>query len=117
MPRFFFLLLYEIYNVYIPTVFKIELIKIAIRMIGATHLITTVNKVLLLKVAPSAFASSMIVFGLMTNPTKKQVSSATIGIKILLLMKSHASKIDIPSGWMKSQIPNPREDGIPIKRQ
>ena len=91
-----------------------ELKRIAIRQIGAIHFIIIVKSVLLLNLAPSAQASSKIVFGLMKKPTKIQVIRATIGISTLLLMKSHASRMDMPSGLMKSQTPKPREDGIPI---
>ena len=51
---------------------------------------------------------------MITYPTKMQVRNATIGIRTLLLIKSKKSKMDIPNGLMKSQAPNPREDGIPM---
>ena len=38
--------------------------------------------------------------------------TATIGISTLLLMKSIASRMDIPRGLIKSSAPNPREVGI-----
>lgn len=50
----------------------------------------------------------------MTNPTKIQVKNARIGINMLLLRKSNASRIDKLRNVMSLQIPNPKEDGIPI---
>mgnify|MGYP007042547392 CR=1 FL=1 len=104
--------------VIIPNAFRIELIKIAIRKIGAIHLIMTVNIFLLLNAPLSeASTSSMMACGLITNPTKTQVSTATIGISTLLLIKSIASRMDIPRGLIKSSAPNPREVGIPISSE
>ena len=107
-----------IYIVIMPNAFKTELIRIAIKKIGAIHLIITMNIFLLLNVPPSEDStSSMITLGLMINPTKMQVSTATIGMSTLLLMKSIASRIDIPRGLMKSSAPKPRDVGIPISRE
>ena len=77
----------------------------------------TVKSFLLLNLEPSDSASSMTAWGVSTKPIKIQVINAMIGIRMLLLTKSHASRIDIPSGCIKSHTPNPREEGIPIRRQ
>ena len=91
-----------------------ELTRIAIKQIGAIHLIITTNNFSPLNVPSELFTSSITTFGLMTNPTKIQVKNARIGINMLLLRKSNASRIDKLRNVMSLQIPNPKEDGIPI---
>lgn len=67
-----------------------------IRQIGATYLIITLNKPFLLKASPLRVTSSVIAFGLITQPIRIQVKNATIGIRILLLKKSKNERISIP---------------------
>lgn len=104
--------------VIIPNAFRIELIKIAIRKIGAIHLIMTVNIFFAFECAViRSFYFINDGLRLDHEPTKTQVSTATIGISTLLLMKSIASRMDIPRGLIKSSAPNPREVGIPISSE
>ena len=77
-------------------------------------MIITTNNFSPLNVPSELFTSSITTFGLMTNPTKIQVKNARIGINMLLLRKSNASRIDKLRNVMSLQIPNPKEDGIPI---
>lgn len=91
-----------------------EVPKIKTKKIGHIHLIITANNFSLLNVPSVTLTSSAIDFGPITKPTRIHVKNATIGIITLLLIKSNASRIDIPSGAMWLQIPNPKEDGIPI---
>lgn len=61
--------------------------------------------------------SSAIVFGLITQPMRIQVQSATIGIIMLLLKKSKNVRKSIPRILTFDHIPLPSDDGIPIIRQ
>lgn len=88
-----------------------------IRQIGATYLIITLNKPFLLKASPLRVTSSVIAFGLITQPIRIQVKNATIGIRILLLKKSKNVRISIPKILKSDQIPFPSDDGIPINKQ
>ena len=92
-----------------------ELTKIAIRHTGAIHLIITENNLSPLNCVFPIFTSSAIVFGLITKPTKMQVKNARIGINTLLLIKSNVSKMERPINLMCDHIPNPSEDGSPIR--
>ena len=87
------------------------------RQIGAIYLIITSNKALLLKRSPFLVTSSAIVFGLITQPMRIQVQSATIGIIMLLLKKSKNVRKSIPRILTFDHIPLPSDDGIPIIRQ
>ena len=87
------------------------------RQIGAIYLIITSNKALLLKRSPFLVISSAIVFGLITQPMRIQVQSATIGIIMLLLKKSKNVRKSIPRILTFDHIPLPSDDGIPIIRQ
>lgn len=57
--------------------------------------------------------SSTTVFNPVTLMINKQVQAEEIGIMIEFVIKSKKSKIDKPSGAIKSNMPNPREHGIP----
>ena len=81
---------------YIPAACRMELTRTASMNQGAIHLMTIVKSFLALKVAPSASASSMMASGLMTKPTKMQVTMATTGIRTLLEIKSMKSRICMP---------------------
>ena len=105
--------LQTLYIFIIPNAFAIELTSISIKKIGAIHFIIAINIFFDLNFSPFRVTSSIIVCGLTTNPTKKQVSNAQIGINTLLLIKSIISKIDIPIHEIKESGPNPRQDGIP----
>lgn len=87
------------------------------RQIGAIYLIITSNKALLLKRSPFLVISSAIVFGLITQPMRIQVQSATIGIIMLLLRKSKNVRKSIPRILTFDHTPLPSDDGIPIIRQ
>ena len=87
------------------------------RQIGAIYLIITSNKALLLKRSPFFVISSAIVFGLITQPMRIQVQSATIGIIMLLLKKSKNVRKSIPRILTFDHTPLPSDDGIPIIRQ
>lgn len=84
-----------------------------IMKIGAIYFIITLNSFSFLN-AELNLISSAIAFGLMTYPTKHTVRNATIGIRILLLMKSKKSRKLIPIGCTELSAPNPRDDGSAI---
>ena len=107
----------RIYSAKIPRALAIELTKIAARNHGAIHLIMNENIFSDLNVPSVSFTSSTIVFGFMIKPTNRQVRIATIGIRILLLMKSIISRIDIPPREMCFSLPNPREEGMPSAKE
>lgn len=90
-----------------------ELTKIKIKNIGAIYLIITTNIFLDLNLAPPCVASSIMVCGLIINPTKIHVNNAQIGISTLLLIKSIISSTDIPIHEINESGPNPKLDGIP----
>ena len=72
---------------------------------GATYLIITDQAPAGLKGAEMR-TSSISVFGLMIQPTKMQVSNATIGINTEFEKKSakSSSELPAPSGSMKSRM-------------
>lgn len=96
---------------------RIDVTRMITRQIGATYLIITLNKPFLLKDSPLRVTSSVIALGLITQPMRIQVKSATIGIRILLLKKSKNERRSIPKIVKSAQIPFPSDDGIPIARQ
>lgn len=88
------------------------------KIIGAIHLIITVNNFSLLNCPSDDLTSSEITFGPTTNPIRIHVSSATIGMITLLLIKSKVSRIDMfPKNVMSLHALKPNADGIPIAKQ
>lgn len=90
-----------------------ELTKIKIKNIGAIYLIITTNIFLDLNLAPPCVASSIMVCGLIINPTKIHVNNAHIGINTLLLIKSIISRMDLSIHEINESGPKPKQDGIP----
>lgn len=101
----------------IPNALAIELTSMRIKKIGAIHLIITTNIFLDLNFSPFLVTSSITACGFITNPTKKQVSNAQIGINILLLIKSIMSKNDMFIQVINESGPKPRQDGVPSARE
>lgn len=93
---------------------KIEAMEMKAKSTGAIYLIIMTYNFLLLNFGAEDSTSSIISFGFTINPTKTQVKIATTGIKILLEIKSKISSMLLSPIETPLQIPNPREDGIPI---
>lgn len=96
-----------------PSASAIELTSINIKNIGAIYFIIAINIFLDLNFSPFRVTSSIIVCGLMINPTNIQVNNAQIGINTLLLIKSIMSRIDLSIHEMNESGPKPKLDGIP----
>ena len=80
------------------------------------YFIITENSFFALK-EPESSTSSISDFGFKKKPTNIQVANATIGIKILLLMKSNRSRNCIPSTLNSAQTLYPSDEGRPNTRQ
>ena len=80
---------------------------------GETYLIITLYNLSRANFSPFFVISLVTVFVPTIQPISKQVQNATIGIKILLEIKSKKVRKSIPRSLIFDQIPFPNEDGIP----
>lgn len=85
-----------IYILITPNACNIEATSIMTISIGATYLITIVNKFLSLNFTPFVSTSSITALGFITYPTNMHVKKATIGIRTELDIKSNKSRNCIP---------------------
>lgn len=99
-----------------PSALRIEETKMIIRQMGAIYFIIMTNNFSRLN-GPFNFTSSITIVGLEMYPIKIQVRNATIGIKILLLIKSKNVRKSIPNGIICPKTPNPKEDGIANEKE
>ena len=79
-----------------PNVWATNATRMTTTSTGATYLMMTIQAFSTLN-SLEIFTSSTMAFGLMIQPTKMQVSSATIGMITELEMKSKKSSSVVPS--------------------
>src|SRR5699024_4568685 len=88
-------------------------IKTTSKRMGATQRIITLNSFSLLNECPFILTSDETTSVPTICPINTQVSSATIGIRTELEIKSKKSRNAIPRMLINESGPYPRQDGIP----